>query len=176
MKAFPGLFTPQHIDYAHVDVALTLDPVADALVNRFHLVGVTDDSTVVVCRSVQGWRFLPGGTREPGETLTELARRELREEAGARLLGDPKVFAAFRVHSHDPKPYRPHLSHPEAAWAFGMAQVRLDGMPLNPPDGEQVVEVLALPPHDAIPWLAEHDPIHADVLRLAMELGLLSDR
>jgi len=171
---FPGLFTEQHIDYANTDIRLSLEPVADELVNRFHLVCTTTDGRVVVCRSDQGWRFLPGGTREPGEPLTELARRELREEAGATLLDTPRVFAAFRVHSHNPMPYRPHLAHPHAAWAYGIAAVRLDGTPLNPPDGETVVEVLALPARQAVTWLAEHDPLHSDVLALTIELGLLS--
>jgi ADP-ribose pyrophosphatase YjhB (NUDIX family) len=69
------------------------------LVSRLHLVAVTNESQVVVCRSVQGWRFLPGGTREPGESLHELARRELQEEAGANLLGDLIHFSAHQVDS-----------------------------------------------------------------------------
>jgi 8-oxo-dGTP diphosphatase len=131
----------------------------------------------VVCRSVEGWRFLPGGTREPGESLTDLVRRELREEAGATLLGEPgAVFGYTHARSRNPAPYRPHLPHPEAAWAYAVARVRLDGEPANPPDGETVVEVLALPPTEAVAWLAEwrEDPDHGRVLALAVAMGLLS--
>ena len=66
----------------HAEARTTYLPVVppEHLVSRLHLVAVTNESHVVVCRSVQGWRFLPGGTREPGESLQELARRELQEE------------------------------------------------------------------------------------------------
>ena len=46
---------------------------------------VTADGEVVVCRSVEEWRFLPGGTREPDEPVRDLVDRELREEAGCAL-------------------------------------------------------------------------------------------
>ena len=55
-----------------------------------------------------------------------------------------------------------------------MASVEVVGEPLNPPDGESVVEVLALPPADASVWLREHDAEHADVVVLASQRGLLS--
>jgi hypothetical protein len=41
---------------------------------------------VVVCRSVEEWRFLPGSPGD-GATLTELIRRELLEEAMGLLRG-----------------------------------------------------------------------------------------
>ena len=49
------------------------------------------------------------------------------------------------------------------------------GNPANPPDGETVVEVLALPPNAAAAWLAEweDDPDHGRLMRLAIEMGLL---
>jgi hypothetical protein len=47
------------------------------------------------------------------------------------------------------------------------------GGPLNPADGEHVVEVLTLPPDAAADWLEVHDPVHAEVVRLAIDLGLL---
>lgn len=52
--------------------------------------------------------------------------------------------------------------------------MRITGPPLNPPDGETVVEVLALPPEAAAEYLDADDPIHADVVRHAQALGLLS--
>jgi 8-oxo-dGTP diphosphatase len=150
-------------------------PVAppEDLVTRLHLVAVTADSLVVVCRSVQGWRFLPGGTREPGETLSDLARRELHEEAGAELLGDLTHFSAHRVESERPKPYRPHFPHPRAYWGYAAARVEITRPPSNPSDGERVVEVLALPAAAAAAYLEEEDPVHADVLRHADGLGLV---
>lgn len=163
----------RYIDYADCDVRYTTEPAPDELVSRLHLVAVTALGNVVVSRSVQGWRFLPGGTREPGEPLFELARRELVEEAGARLLGGVTPFSCFVADSRRPQPYRPHLPHPRAYWLHAVAQVEVVGPPTSPDDGEQITDVLQLPPREAVEYLAEHDPIHADVLAHALALGVL---
>src|SRR6266516_2222600 len=100
---FPDLFSDQYADYADAHL-------------RF-----TTAAEVIVCRSEAGWRFLPGGTREPGESLDDLARRELMEEAGARLISPPRYFAAHMADSQRPAPYRPHQPHPRAYWAYAVA-------------------------------------------------------
>ena len=169
----PRLYDLERIDYASCVVRYTVEPAPEPLVSRLHLVAVTPEGNVVVSRSEQGWRFLPGGTREPGESLPELVRRELREEAGARLRGGIRPFSAFVADSTLTAPYRPHLPHPRAYWLHAVASVEVVGEPTNPDDGEQVVEVLQLPPRDAVAYIAEHDTIHADVLAHAIALGLL---
>jgi 8-oxo-dGTP diphosphatase len=169
----PGLFAESYVDYAEARTTyLPLVP-PERLVSRLHLVAVTNESQVVVCRSVQGWRFLPGGTREPDESLEELARRELQEEAGANLLGGLIHFSAHQVDSERSEPYRPHLPHPRAYWAYAAARVEITGPPLNPRDGERVIEVLALSPAAAAVYLDVEDPVHGDVVRHAEGLGLL---
>jgi 8-oxo-dGTP diphosphatase len=173
-ERFPDLFRERFEAYANADLTFRLGAPDDALVARLHLVAIDPDGLVVVCRSLEGWRFLPGGTREPGETLTELAARELLEEAGCILRGPVEVFAHQQSRSRNPAPYRSHLPHPEAAWAYATARVHRAGDPTNPPDGESVVEVLALPLAQAAAWLRVHDGEHADVLLLADALGLLS--
>lgn len=170
---FPDLFRDQYADYAHCRLRFTTAAVPEHLVSRLHLVTVTPGARVVVCRSEQGWRFLPGGTREPGESLSEVARRELLEEAGAQLAGQPQYFAAHIADSSRPEPYRRHLPHPRAYWAYAVAQAQVTATPANPPDGEHVVEVLTLVPALAADFLAQHDPVHADVLRLADAMGLI---
>jgi 8-oxo-dGTP diphosphatase len=175
MAVFPDLFTEQYVEYAHCRLGFTTGDVADELVSRLHIVAINERSEVVVCRSKEGWRFLPGGTREPGESLAELALRELNEEAGARLEDEPQIFAAHVADSDHPEPFRPHLPHPRAYWAYAVAHAMMVAPPSNPPDGEQVVEVLTLAPSRAIEFLAEHDPMHSDVLRLAVAMGLIRD-
>jgi len=173
---FPELFRPRYESYANADLEFRVGTPPDELVARVHVIALDERSQVVVCRSVEGWRFLPGGTREPGESLSQLVRRELLEEAGCTLLGEPDpVFAYTFARSRRPVPYRPHLPHPESAWAYAVARVEQTGNPANPPDGETVVEVLALPPNAAAAWLAEweDDPDHGRVMRLAIEMGLL---
>lgn len=169
---YPQLFAPSEVDYADCALSFTTAAVPDALVARLHLMTVTDAGRVIVCRSTQGWRFLPGGTREPGESLTELAERELREEAGARMNGQLRVFASHVADSRAAAPYRPHLPHPRSYWAYAVTAAEIVSPPTNPPDGEQIVEVLALTPATAIAYLAEHDPLQAAVLDLAMSMGL----
>jgi 8-oxo-dGTP diphosphatase len=172
---FPGLFGPRFEGYANADLEFCLGAPADETVARLHLVALDPAGLVVVCRSVEDWRFLPGGRREPDETLADLARRELMEEAGCRLLGDPDPLFCFQqARSRNPAPYRPHFTHPESAWAYAVARVEPVGSPTNPVDGESVVEVRRLPPAEAAAWLRVHDDEHADVVLLAEALGLLS--
>lgn len=173
---FPDLFRETYVDYADCRIRYTTEAAPEDLVARLHLVAVTEAGEVVVCRSEQGWRFLPGGTREPGESLDELARRELMEEAGAVLDGELRYFSAHVADSARVKPYRPHLPHPRGYWAYAVADVRVVGVPTNPHDGEAVVEVLTMPPSAAADYLQEEDPIHADVLRHADAMGLLQAR
>src|SRR3954468_22950920 len=114
---FPGLYARSYVDYAGCEVGFTTAGVPDRLVSRLHLVTVTPQRLVIACRSAQGGRFLPGGTREEGESLAGLARRELMEEAGARLAGGIEIFASHVADSRRDAPYRPHLPHPRAYWA-----------------------------------------------------------
>jgi 8-oxo-dGTP diphosphatase len=171
----PRLFAESYVEYASARTSYLPVAAPERLVSRLHLVAVTVDSLVVVCRSAQGGRFLPGGTREPGETLLALARRELQEEAGAVLLTDLKHFSAHQADSERGEPFRPHLPHPRAYWGYAVARVEVTGPPSNPPDGERVVEVSTLPVAEAIAYLEDEDPVHADVLRHADGLGLLEE-
>jgi 8-oxo-dGTP diphosphatase len=174
-ERFPELFRPRHEAYANADLEFRLGTPPDEQVARLHVIGLDEDGLVVACRSDEGWRFLPGGTREPGESLPELVRRELLEEAGCTLLSDPEpVFAHTFARSRDPAPFRSHLPHPESAWAYAVARVERTGAPANPPDGETVVEVVALPPLEAAARLAVWDEVeHAQVVQLADAMGLL---
>lgn len=172
-ERFPELFKDSRVDYADCELAFTTQPVEAALVSRLHLVAATSRGQLIVCRSVQGWRFLPGGTRELGESLEQLASRELLEEAGARVSGTLHPFASHVADSLRDHPYRPHLPHPRSYWSYATVRAELSGLPTNPPGGEHVVDVLTLPPREAADYLEVHDPLHADVVRLALAMGLI---
>jgi 8-oxo-dGTP diphosphatase len=173
--AFPELFRSRFEEYANADLEFRLGAPPDEQVTRLHVVAVDADALVVVCRSAEEWRFLPGGRREQGESLREVAGRELLEEAGCVVVGEPgAVFAYQLARSRNPAPHRAYFPHPESAWAYAVARVEVTGRPTNPDDGESVVEVLRLPADEAAAWLRVHDREHADVVLLAESMGLLS--
>ena len=172
-ERFPALFAPGHVGYANADVTFTTTPAESDDLNRLHVVAVATAGLVVVCRSELDSRFLPGGTREPGESTYALAERELREEAGCRLLAAPRFVARHVARARNAAPFRSHLSHPVSSWGYAVAPVAIDSAPTNPDDGEQVVEVCALPPAEAAEWLREDDDTHADVVLLVEAMGLI---
>ncbi|MBI4944384.1 MAG: NUDIX domain-containing protein [Actinobacteria bacterium] len=169
----PDVFEPRDVGYAAARVRATTSFVRESIVSRLHVVAVTTTGSVLVCRTAEGGLFMPGGTKEPGETLDALARRELAEEAGAQLLSPLRRFAGYEATSSLPQPYRPHQPHPVAYWGYAVAQARVVGPPTCPPDAEQGVEVLQLDPQDAVTRLTVTDPLHAGMLRLALAMGLV---
>jgi 8-oxo-dGTP diphosphatase len=170
---FPVLFGESYVAYADCRIRGTTRSPPDHLVSRLHVVGVTPAGAILVCRSELEWRFLPGGTREPDESLDHLVRRELMEEAGAVLRDEPRLFFSHVARSGRPEPYRPHQPHPRAYWSYVVAAVRVVGPPTNPPDGEKIVDVLELEPGDAADYMDVHDPVHADVVRFADAMRLI---
>jgi ADP-ribose pyrophosphatase YjhB (NUDIX family) len=90
---------------------------------------VLREDHILVLRNADGTHILPGGRREPGETLEETLRREVAEEAGwsirsPRLLGFLHFHHIARKPAGYPFPYPDFLqvvyvahadaSHPEA--------------------------------------------------------------
>ncbi|MDE2901819.1 MAG: NUDIX domain-containing protein [Chloroflexota bacterium] len=105
----------------------------------------------VVPSTAAGWVVLvladgrpevPGGTREPGESIEATLRRELLEEAGA-LLESFRPFGVWDCLSAAEAPYRPHLPHPRFQRLVGVGRVELVTTPTIG-DGEDVVEVLTV--------------------------------
>ncbi|WP_405063038.1 NUDIX domain-containing protein [Kribbella sp. NBC_01505] len=170
---FPDLYAPGHWAWGELDVQFTVEQPPDELISNVHVI-CRAAGGIVVCGNDLGWRFLPGGTREPGETIEQLVRRELVEEAGARLTGPLTWLGGHRADHRRPSPYRPHLPHPLSYWAVFVADVVVDQAPTNPADGEQVTEVLVLPPGEAAAWLEDSpDGVKGPVVRLAQAMGLV---
>lgn len=142
----------------------------DALISNINIVPYVAADQWVVIRLTDGMVEVPGGTREPDEAWQDTIRRELAEEAGARLLSF-RPFGAWWCRSAAEQPYRPHLPHPEFYRLVGVGQVEIVGQPTNPDDGEQVaaVEILTLEEARAA-FVGSGRPDLADLYTLAADV------
>lgn len=140
----------------------------DELIQSVPVIGSVGDD-IVICQDNRPdvW-FLPGGTREPGESLDHCLARELREEAGARLASPFRPLGAHLGRSAAAKPFRPHLPYPRSGWLWGYADVVIDTAPTNPDDGEQVIEVRMVEPAEARRLLVSDGDWLADLIDLAL--------
>lgn len=179
VKKYPQLFERRPASWGsfkrRYTLQLTFDLPSDDLVVNVRLIPISGGG-VVVCRTVEDWRTLPGGSREQGETLDETVARELMEEAGCALTGPVNWFASFTVtNPTDSEPWRSWHPFPVSAWLVGVAPVQVVGPPGNPADGEHVVDVQTLSITDAIGYLSRFDSGgHAQLVALARDLGLLT--
>ena len=117
-------------------------------ISNVNLVPFKGDRWLILRLQTGEWE-VPGGTLEPGESYSDTIRRELMEEAGARLITF-EPFGAWHCFSTAPKPYRPHLPHPEFYRLVGYGAVEIIGSPENPEDGEQVASVEFVPIDEAV--------------------------
>lgn len=167
-RRFPRLYAPVRWEWAGFDGAFSTVAPEPRLVSNVHVVGFVGER-VVVCRTVREW-FLPGGTLEADESVDACVVRELREEAGARVVGPLHWIGAHHGVTDKPVPYRPWQSHPHKAWLWCSVDVVVDGSPTNPEDGEQVVEVRVVSVAEARELLARSRDWLADLVALAVEL------
>lgn len=166
---YPLLYRPDRWEWASITMSFSANLPPDELITSTHVIGFVGDQ-VLLCRheGTDVW-FLPGGTREPGESVDHSLARELREEAGAQLLGPFHRLGAHLGISDAPHPYRPHLPHPEKAWLWGWAEVAVVGSPTNPADGEQVAEVRTFGLTEAIRLAVSDNRWSGELIEMAAE-------
>lgn len=174
---FPNLYRAQPFSWGgtgdrRLQIQFSRQVPPDELISNVKVVGRCAGG-VAVFETDQGWRNVPGGSREPGETLVETADRELYEEVGGRIKGPLEWIGAFRVDHSVAGPYRPHLPFPISYWAYTTADIELVAQPTNPEDGEQVTSVQVLPFDEAVEFLSVFDdgPL-LDAVKLARALEL----
>ena len=109
------------------------------MISNVNIAPFVGDKWVVIRLQSGDWE-IPGGTLEPNETYAEAIRRELLEEAGARLKSF-KLVGAWHCISEASTPYRPHLPFPEFYRVVGVGEIELVQAPENPQGGEQVTAV-----------------------------------
>lgn len=166
---YPGLFQKMMWGSMQVEFQLLKTDLSPLLIANVNIAPRLGDRWLIIRLSNGDWE-IPGGTLEVGEDYLAAARRELWEEAGARLLSF-QLFGAWRCFSLAAKPYRPHLPHPEFYRVVGVGEVELVGQPENPVDGEQVVSVEAVTLETVMErFLAIERPDLAELYHLAATL------
>ncbi len=141
-ESFPGLFAPIRWGPVEASFALLGHLPPAQLIGNANIIPFVEDR-VVVLRLADRRPELPGGTLEPGEGFLDAVRRELREEAGARMRSFT-LIGAWRCVSAASEPYRPHLPHPNFYRVVGFGDIELVDPPTNPVGGEQVASVALL--------------------------------
>jgi 8-oxo-dGTP diphosphatase len=175
---YPNLFAPKHWRAAIGSVDQTCSmcetPPPDHLIGNVNIVPFVGETCLVIRLSNGQWE-IPGGTREPGEPFIETVRRELLEEAGARLLTFT-LFGAWHCLSTAPEPYRAHLPHPEFYRVAGWGEVEVVVQPLNLAGAEDVEAVECVPVEEAARRFREGGrPDLAELYMLAAELRAASE-
>ena len=145
---FPNLFG----DTSWGTITCRFEPLNEMpplnLISDVNLVPCKGDRWLILRLQTGEWE-VPGGTLEPGESYSDAIRRELIEEAGARLITF-EPLGAWHCFSTASRPYRPHLPHPEFYRLVGYGTVEIIGNPENPEGGEQVASVEFVPIEAAV--------------------------
>ena len=74
---------------------------------------LTRGPQIMVMRDPDGEHIVPGGRLDEGEGLLEALRRELLEETGWSVRGEPELIGLFHYHIHSPKPAGHRYPYPD---------------------------------------------------------------
>lgn len=157
-------------EWAQTIVRFTDHLPPDQVVQSVRAIALVEHG-VVVCKLSDGTAFLPGGTREEGESVEDCMTRELAEEAGFLVKGRAHWFAAHSGVSYHQVAYKPYAPFPLKAWLWGAVAGELVSPPTNPAGAEQVASVSVMWPRDAAEVLKDAGRGYAQALQYWLSLG-----
>lgn len=104
---------------------------------------VLTDSGIALVHNPDGFHILPGGRREPGESLLETLSREVREETGCEI-GNPCLVGFIHFRHLTPRPEDYQYPYPDFLQVVYAARARRTDTESIDPDGWEVkVELMA---------------------------------
>lgn len=173
LAEYPALAKPFRWKWGPIDASFEMldEHPEDKLISNVRIVPFISGQVVILKFADGNWDH-PGGTREPDEPYVETARRELLEEAGARL-ASLEPFGLIRCHSYSEKPFRPHMPHPDFFHIVVTAEVELVGPPENPPDENATMAVETVSLEEAVSRFVTRDDgglWMADMYRLGVRV------
>ncbi|WP_308635532.1 NUDIX hydrolase [Paenibacillus silvisoli] len=168
-KMYPNLTQPHKWGSITSTFEASIPP--EPLIGNVNMVPFIGGKCVLIRLDNGKWE-MPGGTLEPNEHYLSAIRRELMEEAGARLVSPFTAFGAWLFQSSADKPYRPHMPHPLSYRIVGYGEVEIVSAPVIPDEGgENVVAVEAMTLPEAKQHFIRSDrPDLAELYELAYTL------
>ncbi|MGF1506823.1 MAG: NUDIX hydrolase [Chloroflexi bacterium] len=159
---YPDLMKP--LVYGPVTAYFTLELPDFRQVANINVIAFSG-ADVFLVRSPNGWDII-GGTLESDETPWQALHREALEEAGLALR-EPVAFGAWRCHSTDAQPYRPHLPHPDFYRLVALAMAEQVSEPAEA--GVEEVRRVSVEAAAAL-YESSSRPEFADLIRLASRI------
>ena len=120
-------------DFYVIAYLTTADPPPDLVVSVRAI--ARRDGEIFVFESEGSTHALPGGRREPGESPEAALLREIREETGCTIVGEPRRLGVLHLHNLSPQRHDPRYKYPypdSLQWVFP-ADVTGDAAPSDDP-------------------------------------------